>query len=251
MRPSCASAWRTGCRPTRSAVARLVGGFLLVAQATGLPLHVLELGSSAGLILRWDAYRYETDGHAWGAAASPVRLAFPPPPMEVATTVIERRGCDPRPIDPTSAEGRVTLLSYVWPDQRWRMKLLSAALDVAASVPASVDRAAAGDWLAERLAEPADERATVVFHSIVMQYLPEAERERVEGLLRAAGARATPENPVAWLRMEPPRRPSSAPASGSTCGRAGAMPTSRRRATTGGRSSGRAGERPVAALHAG
>jgi hypothetical protein len=149
-----------------------------------------------------DAYRYETDGRVWGDAASPVRLDFPPP-LEVAGTVVERRGCDPRPIDPTSAEGRLTLLSYVWPDQRWRMELLHAALDVAASVPASVDGAAAGEWLAERLAKPADGRATVVFHSIVMQYLPEAERERVEGLLRTAGERATPQHPIAWLRMEP------------------------------------------------
>jgi hypothetical protein len=185
-----------------SRCAALVGGFLLVTQATGLPLRVLELGSSAGLILRWDAYRYEADGRAWGDAASPVRLDFPPP-LEVAGTVVERRGCDPRPIDPTSADGRLTLLSYVWPDQRWRMELLHAALDVAASVPASVDRAPAGEWLAERLAEPADGRATVVFHSIVMQYLPEAERERVEWLLRAAGERATAQHPIAWLRMEP------------------------------------------------
>jgi hypothetical protein len=39
--------------------------------------------------------------------------------------------------------------------------------------------------------------ATVVFHSIVMQYLPAAERDRFERALRAAPG------PVAWLRMEP------------------------------------------------
>jgi hypothetical protein len=37
----------------------------------------------------------------------------------------------------------------------------------------------------------------VVFHSIVMQYLPDHERERFE---RAAGK---PSDGVAWLRMEP------------------------------------------------
>ena len=71
------------------------------------------------------------------------------------------------------------------------------------SVPAVVDRSGAGDWLAEQLAEPVEGRATVVFHSIVMQYLPEAERQRVEQLLREAGERATPSVPLAWLRMEP------------------------------------------------
>jgi hypothetical protein len=39
--------------------------------------------------------------------------------------------------------------------------------------------------------------ATVVFHSIVMQYLPAAERERFEQALEAAPGT------VAWLRMEP------------------------------------------------
>ena len=173
-----------------------------VAQATGLPLRTLELGSSAGLILRWDAYRYVGAGREWGDPASPVRLDLPPL-LDVADAVAERRGCDPQPLDPTTEAGRLTLLSYVWPDQRWRLELLEAALSVVGSVPAVVDRSGAGDWLAEQLAEPAEGRATVVFHSIVMQYLPEAERQRVEQLLREAGERATPSVPLAWLRMEP------------------------------------------------
>ncbi|MDQ3941381.1 MAG: DUF2332 domain-containing protein [Actinomycetota bacterium] len=52
----------------------LVGGFLLVARETGLPLRVLEAGASAGLNLRWDHYRYEARGATWGDPSSPVRL---------------------------------------------------------------------------------------------------------------------------------------------------------------------------------
>jgi hypothetical protein len=180
----------------------LLGGFLLVAQATGLPLRVLELGSSAGLNLRWDAYRYEGRGRGWGDPASPVRLDLSVP-LDVAATVVGRRGCDPNPLDPTTEEGRLTVLSYVWPDQRWRLELLRGALEVAARVPAPVDRAGAGEWLGAQLAAPAPGRATVVFHSIVMQYLPEPERDLVVELLRDAGERARPEAPIAWLRMEP------------------------------------------------
>jgi hypothetical protein len=179
--------------------AALLGGFLLVSRETGLPLRLLELGASAGLNLRWDAFRYESDDRAWGDPSSPVRLDHAPP-VDAAVTVAERRGCDRNPLDPTTEEGRLTLLSYVWPDMRWRWELMRGALDVAASVPATVDRAAAGDWLAARLAEPDGDEITVVFHSVVMQYLPEAERERVEALIRGAGERGAR---LAWLRMEP------------------------------------------------
>src|SRR5262245_11380681 len=44
----------------------LVVAFLTVAGETGLPLRLLELGSSAGLNLRCDHYWYEQDGQGWG-----------------------------------------------------------------------------------------------------------------------------------------------------------------------------------------
>jgi hypothetical protein len=188
----------------RSAV--LLPGFLTVAARTGLPLVVLEVGSSAGLNLRWDRYRYEAEGFSWGPADSPLRLGFElsgPPPPAPALTVAERRGCDPSPLDPTGEEGRLTLLSYLWPDQSHRVERMEAAAAIAAEAPARVDRAGAAAWTRERLAEPADGLATVVFHSIVMQYLEEPERREFESALREAGERATETSPLAWLRMEP------------------------------------------------
>ncbi|MGH2716160.1 MAG: DUF2332 family protein, partial [Thermoleophilaceae bacterium] len=53
------------------------------------------------------------------------------------------------------------------------------------------------EWTQARLAEPAPGAATVVFHSIVMQYLRAAERERFERALEASAGT------VAHLRMEP------------------------------------------------
>jgi hypothetical protein len=44
--------------------AALLGGFLEVARDTGLPLRLLEVGASAGLNLRFDAYRAATHGHS-------------------------------------------------------------------------------------------------------------------------------------------------------------------------------------------
>src|SRR3954454_18866681 len=121
----------------------------MLSIADGRPVRLLELGASAGLNLRWDSYRYED---LWGEQDSPVRLedryGEPPPPFAPKSIeVVERRGCDPRPIDPTSDDGRLTLLSFVWPDQAERVQLLRGALDVAARVPAPVDAAPADQWL--------------------------------------------------------------------------------------------------------
>jgi hypothetical protein len=171
----------------------------------GRPLRLLELGTSAGLNLRWDAYRYED---RWGDPASPVRLVDryddPAPPFEPpAVDVAERRGCDRAPVDPTTEEGALTLLSYVWPDQAERVELLRGAIEVARRVPVALDAEPAGDWLERRLGEPARGGAmTVVFHSIVWQYVPAPEQERIRAAMTEAGARGGDDAPLAWLRME-------------------------------------------------
>lgn len=187
--------------------AALVGGFLLVAERSGLPLRILEIGSSGGLNLRWDHFRYEARGATWGDEASPVKLCGYNtqrlPPWHVQARVVERRGCDPRPLDPVSDEGGATLASFVWPDQLDRHRNLRAALEVARRVPAAVDEADGVEWVRGQLSARHAGVATVVFHSIVLQYLDEAARTELVSVVSRAGRAATARAPVAWLRMEP------------------------------------------------
>jgi hypothetical protein len=186
--------------------AALLGGFLLFARETGLPLRLLEIGASAGLNLRWDLYRYVAPGASWGAPESPVvvdwDLRSAPPPLDVRPSVVERRGCDVAPVDAGQPEGRLRLMSYVWPDQLARFRLLEQALDLAARCPSQLDRANASDWLEERLREPRPGVATIVFHSIVMQFMSGSERRRLRRLVVRAAQQATRDAPFAWLRME-------------------------------------------------
>lgn len=189
----------------RSAV--LVGGYARVAAAFGLPLRALEIGASAGLNLRFDHYHYDTGPGRFGDPTSPVRFSGvwegEPPDLSVALQVAERRGCDRSPVDPTTEEGRRTLLSYVWADQADRVARLEAAIEVARRVPAPVDAADAAPWLEEQLAVPVPGVTTVVAHTIVVQYLTPGGRRRVLAAIEAAGAAAGHRAPVAWLRMEP------------------------------------------------
>jgi hypothetical protein len=186
--------------------AALLPGFLAASASTGMRLRLLEVGASAGLNLRWDAYRYEADGFAWGPPDSPLRISFEltgGPLAPTGAVVAERRGCDAAPVDPQTEEGRLTMLAYVWPDQTIRLERMRAAIELARDLPAAIDRMPAPDWVAERLAEPSPGLATVVYHSIVMQYLTEAERTAFEANVREAGERAGADAPLAWLSMEP------------------------------------------------
>jgi hypothetical protein len=161
----------------------LLPGFVEIVRRVGLPLRLLEIGASAGLNLRWDKFPF----------------------LEVPTTirVVERRGCDLSPIDPTLDESRPALLCFIWPDQIDRLSQLGQIIDIARRVPAPVDRCDAPDWLRIHLADRRPGVATVVFHSVVMPYLTEEGRENVRRVIEEAGSRASAEAPLAWLSMEP------------------------------------------------
>lgn len=188
----------------------LLGGLLHLVKDTGLPVRLLELGASGGLNLLVDRYAHEVaDGVVLGDPDSPVRLPAAwrgnLPPYDVDVEISERQGCDPCPLDPTSAADRLTLTSYVWADQVDRFERLRAALRVAAARPVAVERLAAAAFLERELAPPRPGVVTVVWHSVVQQYLGATERARVTALLDAAGARATRRAPLAHLALEPER----------------------------------------------
>jgi hypothetical protein len=188
----------------RSAV--LAPGFLRVAARTGLPLRIREIGSSAGLNLIFDRYGYELGSHRLGDADSPLQLTASwdggTPDLAATLRVASRRGCDVAPFEVRDPQHRLRLESFIWPEQLERLARLRAAIAVALRDSPTIDRAGAGDWVEAQAAEPARGVATVFFHSVVWWYIPEAERARITSAIEAAGARATRDAPVAWLRME-------------------------------------------------
>ncbi len=198
----------------------LLGGFLTVAHATGLPLHLLEIGCSAGLNLLWDRYRYElyvappdappaSDAalaYRWGEAQAGVVIrsgwhghgAVP----RCAAAVMSRAGCDVAPVDVRDAGQVRALESFVWPDQLERLALLRAAVAVARAQPLPIEAQAADEWLPVRLAERPSGAATVVFHSIMWNYVSRDAQQRIRAALAETGAHAHPRAPLAWLRLE-------------------------------------------------
>jgi hypothetical protein len=187
--------------------AGFLGGFAVVAQQTGMPLRLLEIGASGGLNLRGDRYFYEwRGGNRWGDSESAVRFRnifrerYPAIPHNIE--IAERRGCDLRPIDPATSDGELTLLSYVYPDETDRLQDLRAAIAVARELPCAIDEDHSADWLRAQLSTPVPGVVTLVFQSMVSPYLTESEQRLTAELIDAAGAHASRNAPLAWLRME-------------------------------------------------
>jgi hypothetical protein len=192
--------------------AALIGGLLILARRFGLPIRLFEIGCSAGLNLRADHYRYHYAGGQWGPTDSPVTIADAwrgrLPPAGVLR-IVERRGYDIAPLDATTRNGELTLLSYVWPDMTARLDRLRGAINIARRVAAPVHRRNAADAVANlRVAEGT---LTVLWHSITWQYLSQREETAVRADIDALAAQARNGSPFVQLMLEPERRAANSP----------------------------------------
>ncbi len=188
----------------------LLPGFLTIAALCGKPLVLSEVGASAGLNLQWDRYAYRLGQSSWAIANSDILIApdwSGPEPEMANIQVIDRAGCDLRPVDPADAQERLRLLSYIWADQADRIERTGKSLALASERPLPVEQADAVEWLEQRLSMPIPGAAHVVYHSIVWQYLPAEKREAGRRVLEAAGAKATADAPLAHLQMEADDQP--------------------------------------------
>jgi hypothetical protein len=184
----------------------LFGGLLWLAERHRMPIRLLEIGASAGLNLNADRYRYVVRGTTLGEPACELAFIEPwigAPVGDLAGATVldvrERAGCDRAPIDPTTNDGLRSLLSYVWPDEPVRFTRVRLAAQIAAEHPLQIERSSAADWLARRLTPAPDGVLTVVWQSVLRQYLAASEWDAVTASIRRAAATI----PLAWLALEP------------------------------------------------
>jgi hypothetical protein len=189
--------------PGRSAA--FTGALAYVADAYALPLHVHELGASAGLNLLCDRVRLTWLGGARGPQGSPLVLEDvwdgDPLPPDVDAVIAERVAVDLAPVDVTTTEGRLHLTSFVWPDQLARFERLRAAYELAEQVRIELVASDLVDHL--RTARPVDGGVLVVAHSTTWIYLSGEQRADAEAAFQSLAALATPTSPVLHLRREP------------------------------------------------
>lgn len=187
--------------------ANFIAALLWLADQGTAPRFALnEIGSSAGINLMLARYRYDLGGVGVGPgdatmAFAPEWRGSSPPARDIA--IVSAKGCDTRPVDLNDPAQAAKLRAYIWPEHRERFARLDAAIAAAKHEAPAIARADAADFVEAMLAEPQEAGTTrVLMHSIVWQYVPETSRARVTAAMKAAGRKATPETPLAWVRVE-------------------------------------------------
>lgn len=190
---------------TRRSIALLLA-FLTFAKDWHGPIDMLEIGASAGLNLNWDRFTYKTQTWSWGEAG-PVPIdtdwSGPQPPVDARPHIRSRAACDLNPLDIRDEDARMRLRSYIWPDQPERLARFDGAVQLALQSNVLVEKADAAEWLRGKLAARAQDAATIVYHSVFLQYPPRDARAAIVAAIREAGESATQSAPLAWVRLEP------------------------------------------------
>lgn len=190
---------------TRRSIALLPGFLDLAARFPG-PMHLLELGASAGLNQNFDRFSYRTASWQRRGTSDVVidtDWQGPAPKLEARLEIASRAACDQAPIDVSDPAAALRLKAYVWPDQTDRLGRIDAAIRLAIETGVRVDKADAADWLKAKLAARPQTGLTVIFHSVFLQYPPAEVRRALLDMTETAGAAATPDRPLAWLCLEP------------------------------------------------
>jgi hypothetical protein len=203
--------WLDGPPQTNEAgrSAGLMTGLLHLAARYGPRVELLEIGSSAGLNLLIDRYRFDLGGVTAGPGDAPLTIRPEwrgPPPPAAPVAIVAVRGVDIAPVDVRDPAQAARLEAYVWVDNVERQARRARTIAMVRERGAALDHGDAADWVEARLAEPQDAAVTrVLMHSVVWQYIPAERRERIRLAMEAAGARATAERPIGWVMMEPNR----------------------------------------------
>ncbi len=167
------------------------------------PVALLEVGASAGLCLYPDRYSYAYTGDA-EAQLTAARADDDTPVLSCALTgltpptqlpeVVWRAGIDRNPLHVASDDDMRWLDSLVWPEHEDRRRRLYQAARVAASDPPRLFAGDVNDRLDDAIDAAPAGATVVVFHTAVMIYLEQADRDRFRTRVR--------ERDVRWISVE-------------------------------------------------
>jgi len=185
----------------------LHAAFRVIAAQAGEPLHLVEIGPSAGLNQRWDRYgvRYRgaTEVFTVGPHDAPLVLDVElrgggVPPLGATPKVTSRVGLELNPVDLSDADQCDWLRALVWPDQVARFGQLEKALAISRETKPNIRSGDALALLPDVLRELPENETVCVYHTFVTYQFSEEMRQALDDTLVAVSLR----RPVWRLSIE-------------------------------------------------
>ncbi|HXL99806.1 MAG TPA: DUF2332 domain-containing protein [Rhizomicrobium sp.] len=178
----------------------LHAGLRVVAKEAGEPLHLIEIGPSAGLNMIWDKYRvrYARDAEEIfvGPSDAPLTLDCELrgdrlPPLGPSPRIASRVGLELNPVDLSDPYWRDWLRALVWPDQVARFLRLEKAIAIRLTETLDIRAGDALALLPGALARIPEHEPVCVYHTYVTYQFSDAMREALDNILIMAGLRRT------------------------------------------------------------
>jgi hypothetical protein len=173
----------------------LIPGLNYIFDLTKKPLVLLELGTSAGLLLNYDKYgiNYLNQNQITGDPNSEVQLECAVmgdvvPPIFDLPKVKKKIGIDLYPVNCRSSDESLWLLSLVWPKHIKRFNSLEKALNICKSSPATFELIAGDGFrnIENYLSEYGESEFTLcIYHSFAINQISKEEQDEYYDNLKA------------------------------------------------------------------
>ena len=179
--------------------ANLLPAFAIAYQRGGYqPLHMVEVGCSAGLNLLWHRFHYRYGGSiVVGNSTSPVKITcelqggpLPPFPEELPR-VASCQGIELCPRDLSNEEDMRWVRAAIWPEEVGRHHLLDAAIAFAQRQDVSLHKGDACDLLPELLSAIPGYHTATVWHSFAVNQGPIEVKECIDAQIADASRERT------------------------------------------------------------
>jgi len=195
-----------------NAVRRVVGlryALATIAPTCDQPVHLIEVGASAGTLLHVDRYNYRIGGRSFGPPEAPVTIdsrwlgTDPILDLDTISQIASRIGVDLHPVDVTDPDQRAWLRALIWPENSADAELLDAALTSLADDPPRILAGDGIDVCPQLAGQLPRGEPRVVFHAATRMHVPVERRAAFDHAIDALGA----DGPLYHVWLEPSTAP--------------------------------------------
>jgi len=168
--------------------------FSYIYEQTGKPLAIIEIGTSGGLQLLWDQYRYSYEGsQTYGNQASSIQITSickgKNKPMIRLTSppVTHRIGIDLHVNDLMNPEDYSWLQSLIWPEHHDRRAIFKQASQIVSEHQLDLIEGNGVELLVDSVSKIPESSTICVFHTHVANQIPKQEKHELEATIKQLG----------------------------------------------------------------